>query len=148
MGAYGGPRNIMRMISPSGPVYQAGTLSGNPVAVAAGIAQLDWLRRHSEIYAHLESLGARLGEGLNKAVPGSRIERVGSMLTLFFRSGAVRSWNEASRCDTARFARFHRTMLRRGIYLPPSQFEAWFISAAHRVKDIEFVKRRARDAVR
>ncbi len=134
LGAYGGRREIMSKISPLGPVYQAGTLSGNPVAVQAGLATLRKLKR-PELYAELEQLGARLErafvEGAKKAGVELTVQRVGSMLTPFFSPGPVRSWQDAARCDTARFGRFHHALLEQQVHWPPSQFEAGFISIAH-----------------
>lgn len=140
VGAYGGRKDIMDMIAPVGPVYQAGTLSGNPLAMAAGLATLRHLRQHPEIYQQLERQAAALAEGvLAKAtrhrVPLS-VNRVGSMLTWFFQPGAVHDWDTAAKSDTQAFGAFHRAMLDRGIYLPPSQFEALFVSAAHTDGDI------------
>ncbi|MDP9352134.1 MAG: glutamate-1-semialdehyde 2,1-aminomutase, partial [Chloroflexota bacterium] len=150
VGAYGGPAEYMRLISPSGPVYQAGTLSGNPLAMAAGIATLE-LTSDSSAYEALESTSARIEQGLRSAAaqPGVpvAIGRVGSMLTLFFADRPVRSYEEARQCDTARFASFHAAMLGQGIYLPPSQFEAWFISLAHTHEDVERTLIAARNAL-
>jgi glutamate-1-semialdehyde 2,1-aminomutase len=135
LAAYGGRRAIMEKVAPLGPVYQAGTLSGNPVAVSAALATLEHL--DDAVYARLESLGARLEEGFAKAAgDGGCVQRVGSMLTLFFGRGPIRSWTDAKACDTERFGRWHASMLSRGIYWPPSQFEAAFISAAHTDADI------------
>jgi glutamate-1-semialdehyde 2,1-aminomutase len=134
VGAYGGRRDIMSLIAPSGPVYQAGTLSGNPLAVAAGLAMLRHLKAHPEIYTRLETLGARLEAA---APAGVTVNRVGSMFTFFFADGPVTDWDTAKRSDTARFARFFQAMLAHGIYLAPSQFEAAFISAAHTDADVE-----------
>src|SRR5580700_2218005 len=138
LAAYGGRDEIMSVIAPLGPVYQAGTLSGNPVAVAAGLATLE--RLVPALYEKLEQLGAMLEEGLVAAlrsagVPG-RVQRVGSMITLFFREGPVRSWSDAAGADTKRFASWHRGLLARGVYWPPSQFEAAFLSGAHTEADI------------
>jgi glutamate-1-semialdehyde 2,1-aminomutase len=138
VGAYGGRREVMSCVSPEGPVYQAGTLSGNPLAVAAGLAQLRTLRDRPEVYARLEASSAALEEGL-RAVAARRglcVNRVGSTLTLFFQRGPVTDWATASRSDTKAFARFFRGMLASGIYLPPSQYEAWFVSAAHTGGDV------------
>ena len=140
VGAYGGRKDIMDMVAPVGPVYQAGTLSGNPLAMAAGLATLRHLREHPEIYEQLERQAAALTEGvLSKAkrhrVPLS-VNRVGSMLTWFFQPGSVHNWETAAKSDTKAFGAFHRAMLDRGIYLPPSQFEALFVSAAHTDGDI------------
>jgi glutamate-1-semialdehyde 2,1-aminomutase len=134
VGAYGGRRDIMSKVAPSGPVYQAGTLSGNPLAVAAGLAMLRHLKQHPEVYERLEKMGARIEAA---APQGVIVNRVGSMFTFFFTDGAVTDWESAKRCDTARFGRFFRGMLERGIYLAPSQFEAAFLSAAHSDEDID-----------
>jgi glutamate-1-semialdehyde 2,1-aminomutase len=138
LAAYGGKRAIMEKIAPLGPVYQAGTLSGNPVAVSAGLATLD--RLDDALYARLEALGALLESGLDDAIrragTSACVQRVGSMITLFFSRGPIRSWADAKACDTALFGRWHERMLARGVYWPPSQFEAAFISAAHTQSDI------------
>lgn len=144
IGAYGGRKEIMALVAPDGPVYQAGTLSGNPVAVAAGLAQLTHLQKHPEIYRKLEKLGARLEEGLRGT---RRVNRFGSLLTLFFTADRVTGWDSAAACDTAAFGRFFHRMLERGIYLPPSQFEAWFLSAAHTERDVDATIRAAREAL-
>ncbi|MBM4376372.1 MAG: glutamate-1-semialdehyde 2,1-aminomutase [Deltaproteobacteria bacterium] len=136
---YGGRRDIMSKVAPLGPVYQAGTLSGNPAAVTAGLATLR--RLDAALYAKLERLGARLESGLRDAaaklgVP-LRVQRVGSMLTPFFTDGPVRNWSDSARQDKERFVRFHRGMLERGIYWPASQYEAAFFGAAHTDDDID-----------
>jgi glutamate-1-semialdehyde 2,1-aminomutase len=131
--AYGGRRDIMAMVSPQGPVYQAGTLSGNPLAVAAGIAQLRTLRDNPGIYATLE---ARTSE-LAAAFRGVTVNRVGSMFTPFFAKGPISDWDSAAKSDTKKFAKFHRHLRERGIAIAPSQYEAWFVSAAHSKNDIE-----------
>jgi glutamate-1-semialdehyde 2,1-aminomutase len=128
----------MDQLAPTGPVYQAGTLSGNPLAVAAGLATLRLLEADPP-YERLERLGARLEEGIRKALhdrPGC-VQRSGSILTLFFGVGRVRHYEEALQADSARFARFFRAMLAEGFWLPPSQFEAWFLSAAHTEDEID-----------
>jgi glutamate-1-semialdehyde 2,1-aminomutase len=132
----------MDLVAPIGPVYQAGTLSGNPLAMAAGIAQLKILReKKNEIYQHLEDLSAKLVEGVTSAAKESGValtaNRVGSMFTWFFTSAPVTDWDSAAKSDTAAFGNFFRAMLDAGIYLPPSQFEAAFLSAAHTADDIE-----------
>jgi glutamate-1-semialdehyde 2,1-aminomutase len=134
VGAYGGRTKIMDRVSPSGPVYQAGTLSGNPLAVAAGLAQLRVLRDRPGIYANLEELAARL-----EAAFGGRltVNRVGSMLTPFFTRKPVTDWSTAARSDTRAFAKFHAHLRKNGVLLPPSQFEAWFVSFAHTKGDID-----------
>lgn len=151
LAAFGGPRKIMRILSPEGPVYQAGTLSGNPLAVAAGIAVLQYLRTHSP-YANLESLAAVLAGGLSDAFHGARvphrINRVGSMMTVFFTEREVGSFEEAKLSDTRRFARFHQAMMSRGVYLPPAQFEAFFVSTAHTLRLIDETLNRAMRAVK
>jgi glutamate-1-semialdehyde 2,1-aminomutase len=140
VGAYGGRAEIMEMIAPLGPVYQAGTLSGNPLAMAAGLVTLRHLRQHPEIYQQLDQHAAALVNGIletakKKGVP-LNANRVGSMFTWFFQPGEVYDWNTAAKCDIQAFAKFHRGMLDRGIYLPPSQYEAAFMSAAHSQEDI------------
>src|SRR5664280_2615856 len=143
VGAYGGRRDIMSMVAPAGPVYQAGTLSGNPLAVAAGLAMLRHLKAHPEIYTQLETRAA----ALCAAVPeGITVNRVGSMFTFFFNPGPVTDWESAKVSDTARFGRFFRKMLDRGVYLAPSQFEAAFVSAAHTDEDIAKTIAAAREA--
>ena len=140
VGAYGGRADIMDHIAPAGPVYQAGTLSGNPLAVAAGLATLRRLQ-HENPYGKLESLGARLERGLLDAAAKAgvriRLNRVGSMFTLFFTDQDVFDFHSAKTCDMHRFNSFFHSMLEQGIYLPPSQFEAAFISTAHTEADID-----------
>jgi glutamate-1-semialdehyde 2,1-aminomutase len=133
VGAYGGRKDIMSKVAPCGPIYQAGTLSGNPLAVAAGLAMLRHLKAHPEVYDQLESSAAELCAA---APAGITVNRVGSMFTFFFTSDPVTDYDSAKRSDTARFGRFFRAMLDRGIYLAPSQFEAAFLSAAHTPEDI------------
>ncbi len=133
VGAYGGRADLMALIAPEGPVYQAGTLSGHPLAMAAGVATLDLLT--PGVYAGLERTGAALESGLREAAADAgrevAIARVGSLLTVFFRSGVPASWAEAGTSDRDAYARFFGAMLDAGVLLAPSQFEAWFISAAH-----------------
>jgi glutamate-1-semialdehyde 2,1-aminomutase len=140
VGAYGGRAEIMRHILPAGKVFQAGTLSGNPLATAAGIATLKTLRDESP-YEQLEKLGAKLEAGLQQAAAKAGIEcqlkRVGSMLTLFFVKDPVTDWPSAAKSDTGRFAKYFWGLLDRGVYMPCSQFEALFISAAHTEADID-----------
>jgi len=131
--AYGGRADIMNKIAPVGPIYQAGTLSGNPLAVSAGIAMLRHLKAHPEIYDQLERRTAQLAAA---APPGVTVNRVGSMFTFFFTPDPVTDWESAKRSDTVRFGEFFHWMLDRGIYLAPSQFEAGFVSAAHSEQDI------------
>jgi glutamate-1-semialdehyde 2,1-aminomutase len=123
----------MSMIAPAGPVYQAGTLSGNPLAVAAGLAMIRHLKAHPEIYDALETRSALL---VQDAPAGVTVNRVGSMFTFFFTDQPVTDWTSAKRSDTAAFGRFFHWMLDRGIYVAPSQFEAAFVSAAHSEEDI------------
>jgi glutamate-1-semialdehyde 2,1-aminomutase len=150
VGAYGGRRDVMDRVLPAGKVFQAGTLSGNPLATAAGCAMLRSLRDDPP-YERLERLSARLEHGLAEAASAAGIEyqlaRVGSMLTLFFSPSPVADWPSASRCDTARFARYFWSMLDRGVYLPCSQFEALFVSAAHTDADIDATIAAAREAL-
>jgi glutamate-1-semialdehyde 2,1-aminomutase len=133
-GAFGGRADVMKMIAPLGPVYQAGTLSGNPLAVAAGLALLRMLKERSP-YDELERRGARLEQGLRDAAAEAgitaTINRVGSMMTAFFTEGPVTNWDSARRSDTELYGRFFRRMLEQGIYLAPSQFECAFISESH-----------------
>jgi len=134
VGAYGGRKDIMSKVAPAGPIYQAGTLSGNPLAVAAGLAMLRHLEAHPEIYDQLERRAAQLCAA---APAGITVNRVGSMFTFFFTDRPVTDWDSAKVADTAKFGRFFRGMLDRGIYLAPSQFEAAFLSAAHTDDDIQ-----------
>ncbi|HWP85862.1 MAG TPA: glutamate-1-semialdehyde 2,1-aminomutase [Terriglobia bacterium] len=150
IGAYGGRADIMSRVAPEGPVYQAGTLAGNPLAVAAGIAVIEELKRRPHIYSELESRAERLAAGLKKLARDAHVDvclnRVSSMMTLFFTPGPVVDFESAMRSDTARFARFHQAMLERGVLLPPSQFETFFLSAAHSDQDIETTLAAAREA--
>ncbi|MGA3076459.1 MAG: glutamate-1-semialdehyde 2,1-aminomutase [Bryobacteraceae bacterium] len=139
IGAYGGRADIMSRVAPVGPVYQAGTLSGNPLAVAAGLAMLRYLKAHPEVYSELETKSAAI---VDAAPAGITVNRVGAMFTWFFTDQPVTDWDSAKLADTGKFAAFHRSMLEQGIYLPPSQFEAAFVSAAHTDEDI----RRTREA--
>ncbi|MBW2528284.1 MAG: glutamate-1-semialdehyde 2,1-aminomutase [Deltaproteobacteria bacterium] len=149
LAVYGGRREVMEVVAPLGPVYQAGTLSGNPVAVSAGLATLE--RLDASLYDRLETLGAKLEEGLRVAADDAGVtacvQRVGSMITLFFGAGPVRSFADSAACDEARFPPFHRGLLERGIYWPPSRFEAAFISGAHTDDDIDRTIAAAREAL-
>ncbi len=140
VGAYGGRRDIMQQIAPLGPVYQAGTLSGNPLAMAAGIATLDTIAATPDAYAQLEERGAQLERGLKDAARAANIpvtiNRVGSLLTAFFAQAPIANYESAKRSDTQLYAKFFHGMLERGTYLAPSQFEATFISLAHTEADI------------
>jgi glutamate-1-semialdehyde 2,1-aminomutase len=136
VGVFGGRLRLMDMLAPLGPVYQAGTLSGNPLAMAAGLATISYLREHAgEVYPQLEATSKAVAEGVAAEAARTGVplttNRVGSMWTWFFTSGPVTNYEQAARSDTAAFGRFHRVMLDRGIWLPPSQFEAAFISTAH-----------------
>src|SRR5947209_6382743 len=142
VGAYGGPKEIMDLVAPLGPMYQAGTLSGNPLAMAAGCAMLKQLRdRKAEIYPQLEKLSAQLVDGVAAAAKEAGVplchNRVGSMFTWFFQQGPVTDWDSAEKSDTEAFGKFFRSMLDSGIYLPPSQYEAAFLGAAHTQEDVE-----------
>ena len=141
VGAYGGPSEIMDMVAPLGPVYQAGTLSGNPLAMAAGYATLRYLREHKDVYAKLDKLAAGVVEGVAAAAKDAGVvmcyNRVGSMFTWFFAVRQVTDWTSAAKCDTEAFGRFFRAMLENGIYLPPSQFEAAFLGTAHSEPDVQ-----------
>lgn len=151
VGAYGGRADLMRHVAPLGAVYQAGTLSGNPLAVAAGLATLRALREDPDAYPRLERLGARLEAGLRRAADKAglpvTVNRVGSMLTAFFADGPVRNYADARRSDTARYGRFFHAMLERGVYLAPSQFEAAFVSLAHTPADLDHVERAATESL-
>jgi len=133
VGAYGGRRDIMSRVAPSGPIYQAGTLSGNPLAVAAGLAMLRHLKGNPGIYDQLETRASKLCASVPR---GIMVNRVGSMFTFFFTDQPVVDWESAKRSDTARFGAFFRAMLECGVYLAPSQFEAAFLSAAHSDDDV------------
>ena len=150
VGAYGGRAEIMDHVLPAGKVFQAGTLSGNPLATAAGIATLKILR-DTNPYPRLEQLSARLADGLEAAarqagVP-AQLGRCGSMMTLFFSDQPVTDWTTAARCDTQRYARYFWGMIDRGVYLPCSQYEALFVSTAHTEADIDATVAAARDSL-
>jgi glutamate-1-semialdehyde 2,1-aminomutase len=150
VGAYGGRKDLMELVSPAGPVYQAGTLSGNPLAMTAGLWCLDQLK--TSTYNHLDKLGGRLAAGLSAAALEAGVDLqvnvVGSLLTPFFTARPVRDYQTAITANTDRYARFFRAMLARGVYPPPSQFEAWFLSTAHTVKDVDKTITAARGAMR
>jgi glutamate-1-semialdehyde 2,1-aminomutase len=153
VGAYGGSSELMDLVAPLGPMYQAGTLSGNPLAMAAGLATLRQLRdRKEEIYPRLESLSAQLVDGVTAAAKEAGVplvsNRVGSMFTWFFTPDPVTDWTSASKSDTEAFGRFFRAMLDNGVYLPPSQFEAAFLSAAHSEEDVRRTIEAAKQAFR
>ncbi|MGI9102879.1 MAG: glutamate-1-semialdehyde 2,1-aminomutase [Terriglobales bacterium] len=150
VGAYGGPSEIMDMIAPVGPVYQAGTLSGNPLAMAAGLATVCHLRDNRELYGRMERMAAMLVNMVSDAAREAGVtltaNRVGSMFTWFFTGEAVKDWESAAKCNTEAFGRFHRAMLEAGVYLPPSQFEAAFLGAAHTDGEISETVAAAREA--
>lgn len=150
VGAYGGRADVMKKVMPAGPVFQAGTLSGNPLAMAAGIATLQELRDHPP-YARLDRMTARLAEGLDQAATAAGVphclQRVGSMWTLFFTPGPVTDYDRARQADTARFARFFWGMMERGVYLPCSQFEAAFLSIMHTEKHVDQTITAAREVL-
>lgn len=142
VGVFGGKREFMDLLAPLGPVYQAGTLSGNPLAMAAGLATIGYLQEHTkEVYARLEASSRAISEGVAKEAARARIDlttnRIGSMWTWFFTEGPVMNYDGAAKSDAASFARFHRGMLDDGVWLPPSQFEAAFMSYAHTDADIQ-----------
>jgi glutamate-1-semialdehyde 2,1-aminomutase len=151
VGVFGGKRALMDQLAPLGPVYQAGTLSGNPLAMAAGLATVGYLQKHrAEVYAKLEKLSTTLADGVAQAASGAGIplttNRIGAMWTWFFAAGPVTNFEQAARSDTRRFAGFHNVMLEAGVWLPPSQFEAAFMSTAHTDADIEQTINAARRA--
>lgn len=150
VGAYGGPAEIMDLVAPLGPVYQAGTLSGNPLAMAAGYTTLRYLRDHKDLYKQLDTRSSELVAGVANAAKDAGItmtyNRVGSMFTWFFTAGPVTDWASAAKSDTEAFGRFFRSMLDSGVYLPPSQFEAAFLSAAHSQEDIQRTIQAAKQA--
>ncbi|MFZ0913704.1 MAG: glutamate-1-semialdehyde 2,1-aminomutase [Candidatus Korobacteraceae bacterium] len=152
VGAYGGPAKIMDLVAPVGPVYQAGTLSGNPLAMAAGIATLCQLKANrQQFYKQLDNMAARLVAGITAAAKEAGVamtaNRVGSMFTFFFTDKQVTDWDSAATCDTAKFGRFHGALLDAGVWLPPSQFEAAFLSIAHTQGDIDDTIAAAREAL-
>lgn len=139
VGAYGGRRDLMEQVAPLGPVYQAGTLSGNPVAMAAGLAQLTILHQNPQIYTELEAAGARMEQGLQQALQGlpCHLNRVGSLMTVFFTEQPVTGYAAAKSSDTNRYAAWYNNLLANGVYAAPSQFEAMFLSAAHTDADLD-----------
>jgi glutamate-1-semialdehyde 2,1-aminomutase len=151
VGVFGGKRALMDLLAPLGPVYQAGTLSGNPLAMAAGIATIGYLQDHAaEVYARLESTSKTVAEGVAAEAANAKVpltlNRVGAMWTWFFTEGPVRNYDEAARSDTAAFGRFHRAMMNRGVWLPPSQFEAAFLGMAHGEAEVQATIEAAREA--
>ena len=149
VGAYGGRREIMELVAPAGPVYQAGTLSGNPLAMTAGIETLRELGQPGvweKVARACERLRAGLGDAAAEAGIAAQPTHVGTMFGLFFAESPIRSWEDAKLADTGRFAAFHRAMLERGVYLAPSQFEAWFLSTAHGDEEIDMTIAAARES--
>jgi glutamate-1-semialdehyde 2,1-aminomutase len=149
VGAYGGRAKLMELVAPAGPVYQAGTLSGNPLAMTAGLWSLENLS--PRLYKHLAKLASALASGLAETAREAgvplQVNAYGSLLTPFFTDVAVRDFDSALKADTTRYAAFHREMLARGIYLPPSQFEAWMLSGAHTARHIDLTLRAARESL-
>jgi glutamate-1-semialdehyde 2,1-aminomutase len=150
VGAYGGRADLMKLVSPDGPVYQAGTLSGNPLAMTAGIWCLDQLK--PRLYQQLAALGSRLAAGLASAARDAgvavQVNAFGSLLTPFFTDRPVHDYRSATSANTARYAKFFQGMLARGVYPPPSQFEAWFLSAAHTTRDVDRTISAARESMK
>jgi len=149
VGAYGASRELMGLVAPDGPMYQGGTLSGNPLAMTGGLLSLEALAPPGP-YAALEAVALDLAAGLREDAAASGIPvvvtQLGSLLTLFFARGPIRNYAEAGGADRGAFARFHQAMLTRGVFLPPSQFEAWFLSTAHQPVDIEATRIAARES--
>ena len=152
VGAYGGRRDLMEQMAPSGPVYQAGTLSGNPLAMTAGIAMLSQIARRPP-YKELEEKGARLEAGVRDAIAElgaadrASYVRIGSLSTLFFAAGPFHDFASVKRCDTAAYARFFHAMRKRGVFLAPAQFEAWFVSTAHTDADLRKTVKAVRESL-
>ena len=154
VGAYGGKRDVMQMVSPSGPVYQAGTLSGNPLAMRTGLCQLRYLQNHPEVYTQIEARAAALEQGMKQAVEdlqlGCTVTRCGSLLTLFFtpQPMELRSYDDVKQCSTQQYAAFFSALFQKGILIAPSQFEALFIGAAHTDEEIARTAAEMREALR
>ncbi|HMA05618.1 MAG TPA: aminotransferase class III-fold pyridoxal phosphate-dependent enzyme, partial [Methanomicrobiales archaeon] len=146
IGAFGGRREIMDYIAPCGPVYQAGTFSGNPLSLSAGTATIRYLRGHGDLYRRLDGMSRAIQDSLPRDAPGSFV-RLGSMFKFFFRRTPPRDYREAKESDTGAFAKFWDGMLARGIFLPPSQFETNFLSAVHSDDDIEAIARGYRECL-
>ena len=151
VGAYCASRALMEEVAPCGPVYQAGTLSGNPVAMAAGLAQLHYLKDHPEVYTHISALADRLAEGLRKAAADTgapvSVNQVGSLLSPFFNPDGVSTFVDAKGSDVGKYAKYFAGMLERGIYLAPAQFEAMFLSSAHTEEEVDRTVEAAREAL-
>lgn len=152
VGAYCANRALMEEVAPCGPVYQAGTLSGNPVAMAAGLAQLHYLKAHPEVYQQIEALAETLAEGMRTIAAETGISvsvnQIGSLLAPFFTPDTVTAFVDAKGSDVGKYARYFAGMLERGIYLAPAQFEAMFLSAAHTTQDVEYTLRAVREVLR
>jgi len=153
VGVFGGKQRFMDLLAPLGPVYQAGTLSGNPLAMAAGLATVGYLLEHTdEVYPQLEKASKAVADGVaaeaTKAGAALTTNRVGAMWTWFFTDGPVRNYEDAAKSDTAAFGRFHRAMMDRGVWLPPSQFEAAFLGTAHGEAEVQATIEAAREAFR
>jgi glutamate-1-semialdehyde 2,1-aminomutase len=148
VGAYGGRRDVMELIAPAGPVYQAGTLSGNPLAMTAGLETLRVIESTEGFYSKLDGISESLANGLARIFPTCTVNRVGSMLTLFFTPDPVTDFSSAMKCSREKFAKFFRLMLDRGVMLPPSQFEAWFVSISHTEKEISRILEAAEEVAR
>ena len=152
VGAYGGKKEIMEMVSPSGPVYQAGTLSGNPLAMNAGYAALTYIKEHPEVYQALEEKSAYLENGIKDGIKSVgknyQFNRVGSMMTFYFTEEKVTDFNTAVKSDTKLYGKYFHEMLNRGIYLPPAQFEAMFVSIAHTKADLDKTIRASQEALK
>ena len=152
VGAFGGKRDIMEMLSPSGPVYQAGTLSGNPLAMAAGFAALSHIKEHPEVYVQLEKSSEYLEKGfkenLNAVGKNYAMNRVGSMMCMFFTENKVDDFKSALKSDTALYGKYFHEMLRRGIYLAPAQFEALFVSTVHSKEDLDMTIKAHKEALK
>lgn len=150
VGVYGGRADLMRHISPLGPVYQAGTLSGNPLATAAGVKTLELLGREG-LFEGVDQVSGQIEDGLNQLIQEGGheavVQRAGTMLTLFFSASPVMNFEDAKACDHARFGRFHRAMIEEGVYLPPSGYEACFVSAAHGEREVEHILRAAKTSL-
>jgi glutamate-1-semialdehyde 2,1-aminomutase len=138
IGAYGGRREIMELIAPLGGVYQAGTLSGNPIATTAGIVTLEYLKKHQAIYEQLEEKARLLEQAFGKMSVPNTVNRVGSLMSVFFTERPVTDYQSATTADKAMYAKYFNYLLERGIYMAPSQFEAMFISAAHSQEDLAY----------
>ena len=148
--AYAGPADLLGLVAPEGPVYQAGTLSGNPLATAAGLATLSLL--DDDAYRRLNGLAGALGDGLREAFAAAgvpaRVQQAGNLFSVFMSDAEVGDYDDARRQDTAAYGRFFHAMLERGVYLPPSAFEAWFVSIVHTDAEVDRVLTAAREAAR